>query len=394
MPPPSPSKNVLVLTPVLLLGGTEIQMLSMVRILVKSGYRVTICCYYEYDTRIVNNFQSAGAEIELLKLDRSGRKSKLAETVILLRSLVSECHSHHRVIVHVQYVAPGLVPVLAAKISGVRSVLATIHYPRHDLGVMKLYFVRLAAYLCDLFICNSAATERSWFGESNTFDASKKSNVDHCTIYNAVDEKKISLLSSSIDRNAARRELGIGEEKIIGVVGRLRSEKGHEFLLRAMVNVLRSFPPVRILLVGEGPDKIRLHTLAAELGIEKNIIWAGSKTQDETFSLYGIMDIVVVPSQYEGFGLTAAEAMAAEVPVVASSVGGLRDVVENNLTGLLVAYGDIQGLCDAILLILRDSLLAKRMGIAGREKVERQFSLSQYETSLLAVYNRYSQTLR
>jgi L-malate glycosyltransferase len=392
MPPPSPlSKNVLVLTPVLLLGGTEIQTLSMVRILIKGGYRVTVCCYYEYDSRIVDEFQSAGAEIELLKLDRSTTKSKFGEIVTLVRSLFSEFHTHRGSIVHVQYVAPGLVPVLAAKISGVQRIFATIHYPRHDLGNMELLFVRLAARLCTFFICNSAATERSWFGVSKRYDASMKPNVYHCTIYNAVDENKISLLSSSIDRKAMRRELGIGGEKIIGVVGRLRSEKGHEFLLHAMVKVLYSFPSARLLCVGEGPDAIRLQALAVELGIEKNIIWAGAKTQDQAFSLFGIMDVVVVPSQYEGFGLTAAEAMAAGVPVVASDVGGLRDVVDDHLTGFLVPYNDVQELSKTILRLLNDDVLAKTMGKAGREKVGRQFSLSQYEFSLLAVYGRYAQ---
>lgn len=385
-------KNVLVATPVLLLGGTEMQMLSMVRILVKNGYRVSVCCYYEYDSRIVDDFQSAGAEVDLLHLNRSSERSKLAEIVTLFRALVREFRSHGNSILHVQYVAPGLVPIIAAKFSGIRTIFATIHYPRHALGAMELYFVRCAAHISTMFICNSTATEYSWFGGSKLYDASMKRNVRHCTIYNAVDAKKIWLLSSSIDRNAEKREFGIGGKKIILVVGRLRSEKGHEVLFRAAVKVVHSFPSVRLLLVGDGPDKDRLHALSAELGIEKSIIWAGAKTQEETFSLYGIADIVVVPSKFEGFGLTAAEAMAAGVPVVASDVGGLRDVVDDQSTGFLVSYNDPQRLSDAILRLLHDDVLSKTMGIAGREKVERQFSLLQYQSSLLSVYNRYLQS--
>jgi L-malate glycosyltransferase len=395
MPSPSPLlKNVLVLTPVLLLGGTEIQMLSMVRILVKNGYHVAVCCYYEYDSHVVDDFQSAGAKVELLKLDRSSGKSKSGEIAVLVRSLLSVMNSHRGSIVHVEYVAPGLVPVIVSKISGVQQIFATIHYPRHGLGIMELLFVRLAARLCDVFICNSAATERSWFGGSKPHDATLDLNSYHCTIYNAVDNKKISLLSSSIHKNAKKREMGIGGEKIIGIVGRLRSEKGHEFLFSAMVNVLHSFPSVRLLLVGDGPDKIRLHAIAAELGIEKSIVWAGPKTQDETFSLYGIMDIVVVPSQFEGFGLAAAEAMAAGLAVVASDVDGLRDVVDDNSTGILVPYNDSRKLSEAILHLLNNDALSKKMGAAGHEKAALQFSLSQYESSLLAVYGRYAQAAK
>ena len=187
-----------------------------------------------------------------------------------------------------------------------------------------------------------------------------------------------------------KKELGINGEKIIGVVGRLRSEKGHEFLFRAMAGVLQSFPSVRLLIVGDGPDKEKLKDIAVGLDIDKVIVWAGAKTQEETFSLYGIMDVVVVPSQFEGFGLTAAEAMAAGVPVVATDVGGLRDVVDRNSTGFLVPYDDARRLREAILRLLRDDTLAQKMGTEGEKKVARLFSLSTFEASMSAVYHQYS----
>ncbi len=83
--------------------------------------------------------------------------------------------------------------------------------------------------------------------------------------------------------------------------------------------------------------------------------------------------------------------MAAGVPVVASDVGGLRDVVDDASTGILVPYDDTEGLSDAILRILQNGVLAERMGAAGCKKVEERFSLSRYESSLLGVYQRYMQ---
>ena len=148
--PSSQGTKVLVATPVLLLGGTEIQMLSMVRVLVKNGYRVSVCCYYEYDPRIVDEFRSAGAEVELMKMNRFGGRMNVREIAALFRKLAVKFHSHRDSIVHVQYVAPGLVPLLAAKISGVRTIFATIHYPRHTLGTMQLIFVRFAARLSNV----------------------------------------------------------------------------------------------------------------------------------------------------------------------------------------------------------------------------------------------------
>lgn len=389
--PSSRFKKVLVVTPVLLLGGTEMQMLSMVRILSHNGYRVSVCCCYEHDPRIVDEFRSASSTVELLNLDRSKGKRKLQQLLTLFQALVNLFRLHKDSIVHVQYVAPGLVPILAAKVSGIRTIFATIHYPRHAFGVKELFFVRLASRLCTQFFCNSTATERSWFGNSSRFDASMKSDVSHCTLFNGVDEKQISSLSSSVDRGPIRKEMGIGGEKVVGVVGRLRSEKGHEFLFHAMKNVFGSVPTARLLIVGEGPEKNRLRALAVELGIDRSIMWMGAKTQEETFCLYGIMDVVVVPSIFEGFGLTAAEAMAAAVPVVASNVDGLRDIVDDNSTGLLVPYGDVWRMTEAILRILCDEVLGKKMGMAGHEKIANQFSMPQYATLLLAAYDRYSQ---
>ena len=378
-------------TPVLLSGGTELQMLSMVRILVREGYRVSVCCYYESDPAILAEFQSAGAEVDLLGLNRTTGKSTAREIVVLYRALRKVFKAHPDSIVHVQYVAPGLIPVLAAKVSGIKTIFATIHYPRHRLGRKEALLVRLAARMCTLFICNSSATERSWFGSAGIFSGSVKTERRHCTIFNGVDEKAIGRLSSSVNKTAAKKKLGVGREKIVGVVGRLRSEKGHEFLFRAMAQVLTAYPSVRLLVAGDGPERDLLTALAKELGIEKNIVWTGTKTQKEIFSLYGIFDLVVVPSQFEGFSLTAAEAMAAEIPVVASDVGGLRDVVDDQETGLLVPYNDTERLQRAILQLLRDEELSDNMGAAGRKKVKRQFSMEQYQRSLLAAYRVSSQ---
>jgi glycosyltransferase involved in cell wall biosynthesis len=388
---PVNKKPVLVTTPVLLSGGTEMQMLSMVRILIKEGYRVSVCCYYEFDPAILAEFESAGAAVNLLRLKRSTGKSTLDEIAILYRLLRKLFQAHPDSIVHIQYVAPGLIPVLAAKFSGIKTIFATIHYPRHMLGLKDVFFVRLASRMCTLFICNSSATERSWFGTSEVFSGTVKTDQPHCTIFNGVDEKKIGRLSSSVNTTAARKKLGIKREKVVGVIGRLRGEKGHEFLFRAMVGVLSSRPSVKLLMLGDGPDRNFLMSRAKDLRIEKNVVWGGTKAQRDIFSLYGIMDLVVVPSQFEGFSLTAAEAMAAGVPVVASDVGGLRDVVDDHETGLLVPYNDIERLQSAILQLLNDEKLSRTLGVSGRKKVKRQFSMEQYKASLLAVYRIFSE---
>ena len=186
-------------------------------------------------------------------------------------------------------------------------------------------------------------------------------------LYNSIDIQHIEECIGVVARTTIKKELGITRRPVVGVVARLRSEKGHSFLLHAMKRVAQTMPRTVLLIIGDGPDKSELQALAENLLLVDNVRWLGSKPHEEILALYGIMDIVAVPSEYEGFGLSAAEAMAAGVPVVASDVGGLREVVDAGTTGLLVPYGAADEMSEALLSLLRDPASARRMGKLGRE---------------------------
>ena len=171
----------------------------------------------------------------------------------------------------------------------------------------------------------------------------------HCTVYNAVDIQRIERYAHAANRAEMKKKNGIGDKFVVGVVARLRSEKGHAFLFHSMKQVLRSAPNTLLAVVGDGPDALALRDLADKLEIAGSILWLGAKSQEETFALYGMMDVVVVPSEFEGFGLSAAEAMAAGVPVVASDVDGLREVVEDGVSGILVPFGDVEKMTSSTL---------------------------------------------
>ena len=115
--------QVLICIPMLLVGGTEMQSLNLVRVLVSNGYQVTVCCYYEHEELMVSGFRSTGAKVILMNLKRSGGLFNL------IRELMKLFRSSQPNIVHVQYVAPGLIPIIAAKLSGLRTVFSTVHQP-------------------------------------------------------------------------------------------------------------------------------------------------------------------------------------------------------------------------------------------------------------------------
>lgn len=374
-------KRVIIAIPVLKRGGTEIQTLALVKVLVGLGYEVETCCYYEYEQEIVNQYESAGANVALLKLNpEDGLWSLYRELLVYFRSKAPH-------IVHVQYMAPGLVPIIAARIAGVRAVLATVHQPATPYGWKPRLLLKVASLLCRVFLCVSQTVEKSWFGSSEVFTArSLGHGRKHFTIFNAVNSGKIENLTNAEMKVHPNLCDEYGMDDVIGYVGRLREEKGVDILIRAIAILHKTNPNVVLVVVGDGPDLKKLKLLAQELGIENSVHWLGSKSQDEVFSLFSVMDILTVPSRFEGFGLVAVEAMAAGLPVVASNADGLREVVKDGETGLSFESGNPNDLAEKLLFLLNKPDVRNYMGMAGRVRVQENFSIEQYGQRIERLY--------
>ena len=327
--------------------------------------------------------EEAGARVDLLQEFRTNG------LIRLFRRLTAYVRERHPDIVHVQYVAPGLIPVLAARNAGIRTIFSTVHQPGRTYSWKAMHFLKFAASLCTSFFCNSLAVERSWFGDSAVFDPVKARTRRHWTIYNAVDVDKIAAIAAATDVPALHNQLGLGPGPVVGCVGRLRHEKGQTLLLEAMAEVVKAFPMARLLVVGDGPDADTLKQHSAQKGLQNNVIWCGKIDAERVFQLYSRMDVVAVPSHFEGFGLVAAEAMAAGRAVVASSVDGLVEVVEDGVTGLLVPPGDSCALATALIDLLQHPDKAIEMGRQGKERVRKLFSMERYRESILAAYAQY-----
>lgn len=380
------NKTVIIGVPVLLLGGTEIHILTFVEALRSGGYDVTICCYYEFDESIVRRFRNAGANVILMKYERAKGLWYLAKGLIKL------FREQRPDIVHIQYLAPGFIPIIAGRLAGIRTVFATVHIAGSVAhGRKAKLLLRSAAKLCTAFFCVSKGVEEFWFRSSQVFDPAKiVIGRRHYTIYNAVDTEKITRTIKGTDKNALRASLGLGKKTILGIVGRLAHQKGHVVLLNALVTVLQKFPDVILLVIGKGPDRESLEQRVESLGIKKHIIWLGERGQEEVFRLYSIMDIFIMPSLYEGFGLAAAEAMAAGLPVVGTEVDGLSEIIEDGKTGYLVAAGNTAELAESIIKILSNPELSKEMGQNGTSSVQRFFPLDIFINSWLKAYGKLS----
>ena len=190
------------------------------------------------------------------------------------------------------------------------------------------------------------------------------------TIPNGVDTERYGQL---IDRAAVRERVGIpGDARVLIVVAKLMKQKGHEFLLRALPSLFERFPDLHVLLVGDGPLRSRLTDDIAQLPGAARVHLAGNRR--DAGDLLAASDLFVLPSLWEGLPMALLEAMATGLPAVVTDVSGSGQVVVDGESGLVVPPGDVERLCAAIGLMLDDPDRAKRMGIAGRRRVDRFFS--------------------
>jgi glycosyltransferase involved in cell wall biosynthesis len=180
-----------------------------------------------------------------------------------------------------------------------------------------------------------------------------------------------------------------------GFVGRLVPEKGVDILLHAMSRVLVELPSARLLIVGDGKDKERLHTLCRELELEDSVEFLGYLPPEGLVELWSRIHVQVVPSLWaEPFGLVAPEAMAAGRAVIATLGGGLEESVIDSETGFLVKPGDADQLADRLTTLLADSRRCKMMGHRGMEVCLEKFDNARLLAEHLAGYEALSQNSR
>lgn len=171
-----------------------------------------------------------------------------------------------------------------------------------------------------------------------------------------------------------------GDAPVIGVVSRLSPEKGIEYLLRAVAELRdradRNYEPelkLNVVLAGDGPSRESLVWLTAELRLDDRVRFLGEVTHEDVPRVLESCDIFAMPSLAEGFGVSALEASAMELPVIASDIHGIPDVVRDGQTGILTPPRDVTAIADAIARLLNDPELRGRMGAAGRAYVEQHY---------------------
>lgn len=356
------------------IGGAEQQLLELVRGLDKERFRPIVAPLYPGGALEAEFLAIPGVEVE--SLDRRGKYDPLP----LWR--IARLLRERQVDVVQPFLSPstffGLLPALIVG-TPVKVVTERCGVRRQRGYGNRAY--RSAEDLLSRFA--NAIVPNSYAGERMLLERGlPRSKIS--VIYNGINEER---LLANRDTVALLRERSGAPARgtLIGILASLTPAKGHDVLIRAMALMREQIPEVRLAIVGDGPSRQSLETLTDELHLTEHVIFFGYQRNVADF--LAAFDLLVSASRdNEGCSNSILEAMAARVPVIATDVGGNRELIEHGETGLLVPVGDERALAEAVVQLLRAPLKMERVARGAREMITRQFSLERMVRDYEALY--------
>lgn len=291
-------------------------------------------------------------------------------------------------IIHAHWSLPqGLIGIIAKRIFKIPCV-TSIH-GSDVYGLRSAFFKALNTVVIrnsDICTANSMATARI---------ARKVCGNDNVNVLPmGVDTEYFSKIH---DVASLKRKFKI-EGPVILFVGRLIDWKGTAYLINAMPETLQRFPTAKALIIGSGPQKDELVGLAETLALQEHVIFIDEVPQEELVAFYSMADIFVLPSivnengETEGLGVVLLEAMACGLPVIGCNVGGIPDIIRNDVTGLLARQKDPGDLAEKIIQMLSDKVLRNKVIQNGLDLIERKFSWEAISDKFIEVYNSVLKT--
>lgn len=296
---------------------------------------------------LVEDFREAGIGVSVFE-----KKGKIGFGVIwkLWRFLRQEKPE----IVHTHLFGGDAWGRMAAILARVPVIVSTEHNTNFDEGWIKIKIKKFLSLFTKKIVAVSEAVK------------------NYSVSRDKIKEKKIVVIRNGID---LKKFTGILEKEfsdppVICVVGRLEEQKGHKYLFEAL-NLIKTIPWV-LWVVGDGSLKNNLERLAKDLNLRERIIFLGARKN--IAEILSQIDIFAFPSLWEGLGLSVLEAAAAGKPIVASRVGGIPEIIEDEKTGILVEPKNVKSLADGLEHMLLGKVDAREMGVRAREMVKEKFS--------------------
>jgi len=360
------------------IGGAEKILYHTVIGLDCNKYQISVCSLKEKG-EVAKELEKHGVDIYCLHMaNREGWIGWLASAGALFRLLLY-LKRLRPAIIHSFLFRANILSRIAGYLIGVPIVISSIRV----MGGEKGYFhfsERMTSFMVDRYIAVSESVERYIIQKSKIPE--RKISV----IYNGVEVKNHTNLKVQNAKLLFNIE---AKDNIVVTVGRLHRQKGYSYLLHAISKVKEKFPRIKLMFIGKGGEKNSLKNLAESLDLTDQVVFAGLRSDVE--NVLSTAELFVLPSLWEGMPNALLEAMAAGKAVVATRVGGIPELVIHEKTGILVPPEDFDALADAIIDLLQDKVRAKKMGEAGRVRVEEHFNISE---TLKKTENLYQELLK
>lgn len=352
-------RKLILLTVGLGVGGTETHVLELASRIDRTKFDVTVCSM-KAGGDLVKELRTRG--VRVVSLEGTGKLD--ARVLFRFWKLLREEQPD---VIQAFLFWANIAARLLGRIVGAFPVISSYHDEVVSEGWLVRTIDRLTLKWSHTIVCCSEAVRRS-----------VSSRIGGDTAQYAVIPFGIDMRQFNTDHIATRRELGLKEGgPVIGTVCRLvEPKKGLSVLLAAMADLKRlgGTPGCQLLIVGDGPARAMLQELCERLEIAPWVVFSGIRR--DIPRVLPVMQAFVMPSLYEGFGISILEAMAVGRPVIAASVGGIPEFVTHDVTGLLVEPGNVTALVDAIKKVLENPEFARQMGIKGQAHVREKYGIA------------------
>lgn len=370
-------KRIIWLIDVLGRGGAERLMVPLMQHIDANRFITRVCVLRErYGNPVAEELRRMGVTVDMLPVNRLRDLTAIPRMIRYFRR-------HQADLIHTQLEFANALGNAAAGIIGLPSV-CTIHTLDDPVrGSKQSRRLRLMWWslrrFCDRVITVSEGARKHYLAVSG--DSPDKV----ITLYNGIDLSSFPQLDTA-QRSALRESLGIPVHvPLMVTVAVLRPQKGIQFMLEALPTILEAVPDAYYMVVGDGDHRQALQEAARKSGIGERVIFTGFR--QDVASLLSVSDFFVLPTLDEALPTVLAEAMATSLPLIVSDVGGVPEMVDDGVNGLLLPPGDPKSLAAACIRLIQDDADARRMGEAGWKVVNERFNIRKQVQHLGDLYD-------
>lgn len=353
--------NILFLETSFRVGGTEMSLSRLIQGVDKRRFRPILCCFYEPGA-LGEKMKTAGVPVYAhLAQGRFDFAAPWRLYQLLKKEKIDILYMVNQPLIQFWGTLCAILAGVRVRIAGIGS-MGKVNRIRRRLLINRLVFPFVTR------IRGLSVTHKNYLVNEEKIPEKKIAIIP-----NGIDPSRFL---EAVDTAALRASLKIQEgAPVAGIVAMLRPEKGHETFLRAAARVIEKIPSAHFLIIGDGPERPRLETLASSLGIAGQVQFLG--VREDIPALLHIMEVTLLSSRpvVETLSNAVLEYMAAAKPTVSTRVGSLAEQIEEGKTGYLVEPGDWQGMAEKIILLFENTSQARAMGNAARKKVLDHYTL-------------------